>query len=85
MLERLQLKTIIYLADQDYASENVAWCASHRVNVHQFRVKHVREPLLENSPEAIEGALRIVGGVCPLSTSSHELFTAASTRVWIIC
>ena len=80
MLEKLELKTIIYLADQDYAPENLTWCAGNNVRVHHFRVKAVREPLLENNPEAIEGALRIVEGQSlPYSCYVSSLVLSSAT------
>ncbi|KZF25967.1 protein-tyrosine phosphatase [Xylona heveae TC161] len=60
MLEKLKLRTIIYLADTDYLDENITWCQRHDITVHHYRVPSVREPFVENDPVAIESALRVL-------------------------
>ncbi|RPB14296.1 hypothetical protein P167DRAFT_543840 [Morchella conica CCBAS932] len=60
MLERLCLKTIIYLGDQDYLPENLAWCSSHNIKLYHYRQPAVREPFVSNDPTYISEALTIL-------------------------
>ncbi|KAL7274424.1 hypothetical protein RUND412_002669 [Rhizina undulata] len=60
MLERLGLRSVIYLADQDYGAENVAWCERNNVQIFHFRVAAVKEPFIENDPEKMKNALLVL-------------------------
>ncbi|KAI9812405.1 MAG: hypothetical protein M1827_004636 [Pycnora praestabilis] len=60
MLEKLKLKTIVYLADQDYGEENIEWARQHDIQVFHYRVANVREPFIENNAAAIEATLKIL-------------------------
>jgi tyrosine-protein phosphatase-like protein OCA2 len=60
MLERLHLKTIVYLAETELHAVNHAWCAQHGITLHHFRVQPVREPFVENNPLAVEATLALL-------------------------
>ncbi|KAI9684092.1 MAG: hypothetical protein M1829_003362 [Trizodia sp. TS-e1964] len=60
MLENLHLRTIVYLADQEYAEENIAWCAQHNIQIYHFRMRNVRDPSRDYKPALIVSALKIV-------------------------
>ncbi|KAL0636360.1 hypothetical protein Q9L58_004707 [Maublancomyces gigas] len=60
MLERLGLKTIIYLGDPTYLPENTAWCAAHHITLHHFLQPAVKEPFLHQNPDIIAAALHIL-------------------------
>ena len=59
-LERLKLKTIVYLADQDYSSENISWCERHDIRICHIRMKSAKDPFLENDPELVAEALALL-------------------------
>ncbi|KAI9894958.1 MAG: hypothetical protein M1814_000179 [Vezdaea aestivalis] len=63
-LEKLQIRTIIYLAEEDYPPENIAWCATNDVMFYQYRLQHVRSPEPANDPVAMEAALKIIKDFC---------------------
>jgi len=56
-LERLKLKTIIYLADQEYSAENIAWCELHGIRTCHIRMQSAKEPFIENDPALVAEAL----------------------------
>ncbi|KAI9784090.1 MAG: hypothetical protein M1839_002594 [Geoglossum umbratile] len=60
MLEKLKLRTIVYLADQEYAEENIQWCARSNIRIFHQRIANVREPYLDNNPAAVTAALKVL-------------------------
>jgi len=56
-LERLKLKTIVYLADQEYSAENIAWCERHGIRICHIHMQSAKEPFIENDPELVAEAL----------------------------
>ncbi|KAI9866567.1 MAG: hypothetical protein M1813_001119 [Trichoglossum hirsutum] len=65
MLEKLKLRTIVYLADQEYAEENIRWCERNNIRIYHQRIANVREPYLDNNPVAVTAALKILLGLPP--------------------
>ncbi|KAI9835208.1 MAG: hypothetical protein M1819_002578 [Sarea resinae] len=60
MLERLHLRTLIYLADQEPLEETVQWAQQKGIQIVHYRVSNVREPFVENDPVAIKEALKLL-------------------------
>jgi|SRR5579862_647321 len=59
-LERLKLRTIVYLADQDYAAENIAWCERYNIRICHIPMQSAKEPFLENDPDLVAEALALL-------------------------
>ncbi|RPA89603.1 protein-tyrosine phosphatase [Choiromyces venosus 120613-1] len=60
MLERLNLKTIIYLGDSTYREETTEWCKTNNITLHHFHSPTVKEPFVSTDPETITEALLIL-------------------------
>lgn len=61
-LERLHVKTVIYLGDRS-AEDNQAyreWMASHNIKFVQLHVENVKEPFVQNNEKAITEGLEIL-------------------------
>jgi hypothetical protein len=52
-----------YLADQEYAEENIQWCERNNIRIFHERIANVREPYLDNNPVAVTAALKILLGL----------------------
>ncbi|KAK9454884.1 tyrosine phosphatase family-domain-containing protein [Dipodascopsis uninucleata] len=59
-LERLKLKTIIYLGENELRQVNQEWADKNGIRVYHFKMESCKLPFIENDPKAIESALGIV-------------------------
>ncbi|KAK9335089.1 hypothetical protein LIPSTDRAFT_48147 [Lipomyces starkeyi NRRL Y-11557] len=59
-LEKLKLKTIIYLGEHDLRAVNVEWASRNGIKIYHFRMENCKLPFVENDPEAIAAALQVV-------------------------
>ncbi|KAJ8104151.1 tyrosine phosphatase family-domain-containing protein [Lipomyces tetrasporus] len=59
-LEKLKLKTIIYLGEHDLRKINVEWAARNGIKIFHFQMENCKLPFVENDPEAIAAALQVV-------------------------
>ncbi|KAK9481295.1 protein-tyrosine phosphatase [Lipomyces japonicus] len=59
-LEKLKLKTIIYLGEQELRQSNLNWAVKHNVKIFHFKMESCKLPFIENDPEAITAALKVV-------------------------
>ncbi|KAK9451619.1 tyrosine phosphatase family-domain-containing protein [Limtongia smithiae] len=59
-LEKLKLKTIIYLGEHELRKVNVEWAEKHGINIFHFGMPSSKLPFVENDPVAIAKALGVV-------------------------
>ncbi|KAK9459148.1 protein-tyrosine phosphatase [Lipomyces oligophaga] len=59
-LEKLKLKSIIYLDEGDLRKVNVDWAQKNNVKLFHFRMENCKLPFVENDPKAITDALQVV-------------------------
>ncbi|KAK9240643.1 tyrosine phosphatase family-domain-containing protein [Lipomyces kononenkoae] len=59
-LEKLKLKTIIYLGEHDLRQVNVDWATKNNIKIFHFRMENCKLPFVENDPDAIAAALQVV-------------------------
>ncbi|ODQ55530.1 protein-tyrosine phosphatase [Saitoella complicata NRRL Y-17804] len=72
-LEKRKFKTIIYIADQDYDPETIAFCTTHNITLHLNPLPPTKEPFQtlsssSNSTHSITHALSLL-----LDTRNHPV------------
>ncbi|KAA8493843.1 putative tyrosine-protein phosphatase [Porphyridium purpureum] len=59
-LNKLKLRTILYLCPEDYMDANVEFCAQNGIKVFQYGIQGNKEPFVDIPEEAIRDALLVL-------------------------
>ncbi|KAI9594644.1 protein-tyrosine phosphatase [Syncephalis fuscata] len=59
-LEKLGLRSIIFLAKEDYPPDMLEWMEKHNISFHQYRTAGNKEPFTEMDPVKVAGLLSLM-------------------------